>query len=159
MRLYSGFVVGRPRTKGSLTPQPVRNGRGQMKIRMTDTAEAGLGLGEVVRWARGGGGAEPAGAGAKIVGWADGWARLAVPVWVSGPFFIDPAWVGHSVEDWPYPTAADCGDTDKLARAFGDALTQSGLIKDDRLIVRWNVEKVWKLTGDLDGVSWILGLS
>jgi len=159
MRLYSGFVAGRPRTKGSLTPQPVRNGRGQMKIRMTDTAESRLWLAEMVRSIRAEVGVKPAVSGRKIVGWADGWAPIDVPVWVGATFFIDPVWGGHSVEDWPYPTAADCGDTDKLARAFGDALTQSGLIKDDRLIVRWSVEKVWKLTGDLAGVSWMLGLA
>lgn len=32
-------------------------------------------------------------------------------------------------------------DADKLARALGDALTQSGLIRDDRLIVSWRILK------------------
>lgn len=34
-------------------------------------------------------------------------------------------------------------DTDKLQRALGDALTQSGLIPDDALIAWWRAEKVW----------------
>lgn len=34
-------------------------------------------------------------------------------------------------------------DADKVARALGDALTQSGLILDDRLIVAWDISKVY----------------
>lgn len=34
-------------------------------------------------------------------------------------------------------------DADKLARALGDALTQAGLILDDRLIVAWDISKVY----------------
>lgn len=34
-------------------------------------------------------------------------------------------------------------DNDKVQRALGDALTQSGLIKDDRLIVHWDASKLY----------------
>lgn len=34
-------------------------------------------------------------------------------------------------------------DADKIARALGDALTQSSLIQDDRLIVSWDISKVY----------------
>lgn len=34
-------------------------------------------------------------------------------------------------------------DLDKLQRAVGDVLTQSGLLLDDRLIVEWSARKWW----------------
>lgn len=34
-------------------------------------------------------------------------------------------------------------DLDKLQRAVGDALTQAGVIEDDRLIVTWHARKCW----------------
>jgi len=37
-------------------------------------------------------------------------------------------------------------DLDKLARALGDALTQAGTVRDDALIVSWNIDKVWAET-------------
>lgn len=38
---------------------------------------------------------------------------------------------------------ASAPDADKLQRALGDALTQSKVIEDDRLIVGWNSMKVY----------------
>jgi Holliday junction resolvase RusA-like endonuclease len=38
---------------------------------------------------------------------------------------------------------ATAPDLDKLQRALGDALTQAGVIADDRLIVRWECGKQW----------------
>lgn len=43
----------------------------------------------------------------------------------------------------PYPTAITVGDLDKLDRNVGDALTSSGLIKDDKLIVHGPRGKFW----------------
>jgi Holliday junction resolvase RusA-like endonuclease len=43
----------------------------------------------------------------------------------------------------PRPTAITVGDLDKLDRNIGDALTSSGLIKDDKYIVRIMSEKRW----------------
>lgn len=40
-----------------------------------------------------------------------------------------------------YP--AGTPDLDKLQRALGDALTESGVIVDDARIVRWHVMEVW----------------
>lgn len=40
-----------------------------------------------------------------------------------------------------YP--AGTPDLDKLQRALGDALTESGIVADDARIVRWNVSEVW----------------
>lgn len=43
-----------------------------------------------------------------------------------------------------YPDApAGTPDLDKLQRAIGDALTKSGVIKDDARITHWNIRKVW----------------
>lgn len=42
-----------------------------------------------------------------------------------------------------HPVAPTIGDLDKLVRAVGDALTASGLIQDDRFIVRLVTEKAW----------------
>ena len=40
-----------------------------------------------------------------------------------------------------YP--AGTPDLDKLQRAIGDALTESGIVADDARIVRWHVDEVW----------------
>lgn len=37
-------------------------------------------------------------------------------------------------------------DLDKLQRALGDALTQSGVLRDDALIVTWVARKSWATT-------------
>ncbi len=42
-----------------------------------------------------------------------------------------------------FPVAPTVGDLDKLTRAVGDALTESGLIEDDRFIVTIFAEKAW----------------
>lgn len=43
-----------------------------------------------------------------------------------------------------YPDSpAGAPDLDKLQRAIGDALTKSGVIKDDARIVHWDIRKVW----------------
>lgn len=43
-----------------------------------------------------------------------------------------------------YKTSAP--DLDKLCRALGDALTQSGIIRDDALIAYWTAQKVYGTT-------------
>lgn len=50
-----------------------------------------------------------------------------------------------------HPVAPTIGDTDKLARAVNDALTQSGLIEDDRHIIKLTAEKAWAV-GEKPGV-------
>lgn len=42
-----------------------------------------------------------------------------------------------------HPVAPTIGDLDKLVRAVGDALTASGIIHDDRYIIRITAEKAW----------------
>ena len=38
---------------------------------------------------------------------------------------------------------ATAPDLDKLCRAIGDALTQSGVLRDDALIAEWVARKQW----------------
>lgn len=57
-------------------------------------------------------------------------------------FFVRP----DGVTD-PYPTDIHIGDTDKLARNIGDALTDSGLIRDDSQITDWDICKRWSDAG------------
>lgn len=50
-----------------------------------------------------------------------------------------------------HPVAPTIGDTDKLVRAVGDALTNSGLIEDDRFIVTIFAEKKWAGANETPG--------
>jgi Holliday junction resolvase RusA-like endonuclease len=45
--------------------------------------------------------------------------------------------------DTPWPSSIVWGDVDKLERNLLDALTQSGLIEDDRLVVAIQSRKRW----------------
>lgn len=49
------------------------------------------------------------------------------------------------------PTGPQVGDGDKLTRATWDALTQSGVITDDRHITRWSGGKKWAGPGETPG--------
>lgn len=57
----------------------------------------------------------------------------------------------------PYPSSDHFGDLDKLCRNLGDALEQSGLIRNDRLIVGWKATKVWCEADEAPGVNVRLG--
>lgn len=53
----------------------------------------------------------------------------------------DAFWSSH---DTPFPTEKKIGDLDKMCRNVGDALVDSKLIEDDRLIVDWSgSQKLW----------------
>lgn len=123
------FVAGRPRTKGSLTPQMSRGAGGKIRVHLVESGEYAVPwkrtmIAEIKR---------SGAAGAMHFGYAG-------PVEVSATFvFAQQQGVGHEV--WPshrtpYPTAIDIGDLDKLLRNLLDALTQSGLIKDDSQVAR-----------------------
>ncbi len=64
-----------------------------------------------------------------------------------------PVWQSH---DTPWPTAMDIGDEDKLRRNVLDALTQSGLIADDRLVIGGSNWKRWCELGEQSGVQIIV---
>ena len=74
-------------------------------------------------------------------------------------YLLGPLTPPYAVELWFYiakprttraehPVAPTVGDLDKLVRAVGDALTQSGPIRDDRFIVRLYAEKAWAVDED-----------
>ncbi|WP_181272797.1 RusA family crossover junction endodeoxyribonuclease [Brevibacterium oceani] len=75
--------------------------------------------------------------------WFGGWEALDEPVEVHATFFL------------PRPkkprldNAATGLDLDKLQRCAGDALEQSGVLRNDARIVRWRAEKHW--THDIEG--------
>jgi crossover junction endodeoxyribonuclease RusA len=66
------------------------------------------------------------------------WEPLNRPLMVTMLVFF-PKPPGTGFRDYP----AGPPDTDKLQRAVGDALTQSGVIKDDARIVQWIAGKRW----------------
>lgn len=87
----------------------------------------------------------PIKSGNRILGWergGEGWEPFAGAVTVTVHFLFGRKadWASHRTL---YPTADDFGDTDKLCRNLGDALEQSGLIKNDSQIVNWYAGKAW----------------
>lgn len=76
---------------------------------------------------------------------------LAPPYAVTLAFLIRRPKVTKHTE----PVAPAIGDIDKLARATHDALTTSGLIEDDRHIVRAEQMKRWAQPGETPG-AWII---
>jgi hypothetical protein len=97
-------------------------------------------------------GIEPIKNGQKVIGWQD-WDPYAGPVEVQATFMF---WPEKGVTEDPYPTGRVYGDTDKLCRNLGDAMEQSGLIKDDNLIVRWDANKRWCVPGESPGVHFVI---
>lgn len=137
------FVAGRPRTKGSLTPQLSRGKGGKMKVHLVETGDYSVTWKrQMIRGIWEQCGITPVRRGGKIVGFDP--APFEGAVYVDGLFLFErersvavtaadgQVWESH---DTPFPTAGDIGDEDKLRRNLLDALTQSGLIKDDRFVV------------------------
>lgn len=114
MLILSTFVVGTPRTKGSLTPQKVRAGDGARtgRIRLVDTDES-------KRWRR-------------VMALEFATARLTPqdgPPW-SGPVVVACIfWKAINPLDPLY------GDLDKLVRNVYDAMTDARVWDDDRQAV------------------------
>lgn len=136
------FVAGRPRTKGSMTPQVSRGAGGKIRVHLVETGA------HSVTWKRtmiksiwDQCGITPIRKGSKIVGFDP--EPYAGAVYVDGMFlFARERSVAvkrdgeiRESHDTPFPTAGDIGDEDKLRRNLLDALTQSGLIADDRFVI------------------------
>lgn len=121
--MISFFVSGTPAGQGSKTYY----GKGRM-------AESSKKLkpwrDEVIRVAR-------SNAPDKPLDWP---VRVSVTFWILRPN-------KPKFKDYP----ATPFDLDKLQRAVGDALQQSGLLKDDSRIVTWNAKK--RFTDDTPGAS------
>lgn len=115
------FVPGRPRTKGSLKPLHIKAGPGKCRVTLVESGE------HAVMWKR-----------EMIRGIRDAvlCTRWPDAVLVDLIFLFERS---HTQAGMLWPVAKDGiyahGDEDKLRRNALDALTQSGLILDDSLVV------------------------
>lgn len=132
------FVEGRPRTKGSLTPQMSRGAGGKIRVHLVESGEYAVPWKKtMIRAIRD----------QTSVGMERSAGPYAGAVRVNATFVFERTFgVGHEV--WPshrtpFPTAIDIGDLDKLLRNLLDALTQSGLIKDDSQVALIVSGKAW----------------
>lgn len=137
-------AFGRPRTKGSLKPVHIKAGPGRCRVSLTESGEyAKAWKDTMIRAIR-----EQC-----IVGRYEG----AVSVDCSFRFER----LSKADLDLPWPTRANGqyahGDEDKLRRNALDALTQSGLILDDALVVGGHTLKRWCVTGERAGVLIVVG--
>ena len=123
------YVSGRPRSKGSLKIWCTR-GRDH-KVRVEEqVAESGAWRKRVAAHVQ-----------REVLRTWEAMPRLEIPVELRVVYFFRREDEDHPT--LPRPTAITVGDLDKLDRNIGDALTSSGLIKDDKYIVRIMSEKRW----------------
>lgn len=133
------WCPGRPRTKGSLKPVHIRSGAGRCRVSLTESGEY------AIAWKN-----------AMIAAIR---AAAACERW-PGPVRVDTAFLFERLckpdADMPWPTRETGefahGDEDKLRRNALDALTQSGLILDDSLVVGGENWKRWAASGQRPGV-------
>lgn len=129
------WVPGRARTKGSLRPQGRRlveqvarskDWRQQVAETVLRTYGAVPGPTGFTRW------------------WqpASGPVVASLTVWLPRPAALR----ADAGPRWDWPISIYDGDLDKLQRNIGDALTDTGVIADDSLIVGWTAWKLWAAT-------------
>lgn len=133
-------VAGRPRTKGSLKPVHVKIGPGRCRVGLTEDGEFSKPWKEHMMRAIIASCRVERFEGAVRVDCDFRFERLASEERRGDPWPIQP----------PGPTAQ--GDLDKLVRNVYDALTQSGLIKDDCLVVSGHALKRFVEAGETAGV-------
>ncbi len=97
----------------------------------------------------------------RVKPWRDA-VRTAAAVEADRIGLLAPLEAPYGVELWFYipkprttraqhPVAPAVGDLDKLVRSTLDALTQSGIILDDRFIVNLTTSKAWAGSGEQPG--------
>jgi Holliday junction resolvase RusA-like endonuclease len=145
------FVPGRARTKGHMTPQHIRGGRGRKcKVWLQDRDETKAWMKTLISAIR----RYPFAAGAPYP--FEGpvelhtFFRFERTLSVAKGAAAGQAWESHNT---PWPTADDIGDEDTLRRAIGDALTQSRVLADDDLVVGGSNYKRWCRPGEVAGVA------
>lgn len=96
----------------------------------------------------------------KLAAWRTDAIAAAQAAWhgpkIIGPVAVEAIWyfsrpqshygTGRNrlkIKDSAPTWHAQAPDADKLARSLGDALTQSGVLADDKLIVSWYAYKLW----------------
>lgn len=130
------WVPGRARTKGSLKPVHNRTGAGRCRVSLTEDGEYSK------AWKN------------QMI------ARIreqAVCERYAGPVMVRLGFTFARLAgdaDARFPIKHEYGDIDKLERNVLDALTQSGLIKDDALVVHCVANKQFASPGEEPGV-WI----
>lgn len=132
-------VIGRPRTKGSLVPVHVRVAPGRCRVSLKESGEYSVPWkNEMIRAIRS----------ACEVSRFDG--AVVVDTFFRFERLCEP----DAVLPWPTREKGTYahGDEDKLRRNALDALTQSGLILDDALVMDGRSPKRWCLPGERPGV-------
>lgn len=158
------FAPGRARTKGSMVPEVSRGPGGKLRVHLVESGEYS------VKWKRTmilaiwkTCGIEPLRSGRKIVGFNPAPFDGAVRVNAVFMFEREHGVGGELLPSHctPWPTDGKIGDEDKLRRNLLDALTQSGMIADDRLVVGTSRmlpnEKRWTKPGETAGVRFWVG--
>lgn len=149
------FVPGRPRTKGSMRPVHVKMGPGRCRVSLTESGEHSIAWKKTMIKAL------------RAECLCAAWPGVVV---VDAFFRFDASagqerkrgaalhegelWPGHP-DLWPVESAGAYahGDEDKLRRNVLDALTQSGLIADDCLVVGGATLKRFTMAGEEQGVD------
>ena len=132
-------VIGRPRTKGSLAPVHVRVAPGKCRVTLKESGKYSVAWkDEMIRAVR-----EQCEIG-----------RYPHPVVVDTFFRFERLCLPDQAMPWPTREKGEFahGDEDKLRRNALDALTQSGLILDDALVIGGSAPKRWCENGEKPGV-------
>ena len=132
-------VTGRPRTKGSLVPVHQRVGAGTCKVTLRESGEYSVPWKhEMVRAIRG----------ACVV------ERFPGAVVVDTYFRFEKLCAPDQDMAWPTRVSGEFahGDEDKLRRNALDALTQSGLVRDDSNVIGGQCWKRWVMADESCGV-------
>lgn len=141
------FVAGRCRTKGSLKPIISRGRGGKVVVNLVEQTEHSkpwkLHMIREIQRQCGASKYKPGYAGAVEV---RAEFRFEPERSSAKPFALKPS------SGTPWPTSIVWGDADKLLRNLLDALTQSGLIEDDRLVVSIISRKRWTSENEEAGV-------
>lgn len=133
------FVPGRPRTKGSLKPVHIRMGAGKCRVSLTESGDYAVAWKEKM---------------INVIRSACACERWPGAVRVDTFFRFEKLCVPDQALSWPTRETGEFahGDEDKLRRNALDALTQSGLIFDDSLVVGGQNWKRWARESEPPGV-------
>jgi len=133
------FVPGRPRTKGSLKPVHIRSGAGRCRVSLTESGEYAIAWKKTM---------------IAAIRAACVCERWPGPVRVDTFFRFERLCEPDKEMPWPTREKGEYahGDEDKLRRNALDALTQSGLIFDDALVIGGQNWKRFCEPGESPGV-------
>lgn len=137
------WVPGRPRTKGHMKPDHIRTGVGTCAVKLRETNPQSTAWKKIMT---------------TVIKGSCACERYDGAVIVDSMFLFEPEngedRKGVADGSRPWPTSIRYGDRDTLERNVMDALTQSGLILDDKLVVDGRATKRWAVAGEQAGV-WI----